>query len=98
MNRIIIDVGQQLDGYTFRLHPKSEAELQKRFPGRRLPASIFTLYEAHSEFETMHGSVLPHVAMVLTGLSEDQLEELGGVVFVDPVSGEELFDSAGQNV
>ncbi len=46
----------------------------------------------------MYGSVLRHVAMVLTGFSEDQLEELGGFVVTDPVSGEKLFDSAGQNI
>ena len=98
MDRIIIDVGRQLDGYTFRLHPRSKAELQKKFPGRHLLTSIYTSYERRYDFESIHGSALPHVAMVLTSLSEDQLEELGGVVFVDPVSEEELFDSAGQNV
>ncbi len=98
MDKIIIDVGRQRDGYTFRLHPRSKAELQKKFPGRHLLTSIFTSYERNCNFESIHGSVLPHVAMVLTGFSENQLEELGGVVFLDPVSGEELFDSAGQNV
>ena len=99
MDRSIINVGQQLDGYTFRLHPRSKAELLKRFPGRPLPTtSIFTSYETKYLFESMYSSVLPHVAMVLTGFSEDQLEELGGFVVTDPVSGEKLFDSAEQNV
>ena len=98
MDRIIIDVGRQREGYTFRLSPRSKYELLKQFPNRPLPKSMFTSYETKGDFESTHGSVLPHVAMVLTGFSEDQLEELGGVVFVDPVSGEELFDSAGQNV
>ncbi len=99
MDRIIINVGQQLDGDTFRLHPRSKAELLKRFPGRSLPTtSIFTSYETKYNLESMYGSVLRHVAMVLTGFSEDQLEELGGFVVTDPVSGEKLFDSAGQNV
>ena len=39
MDKVVIRVGRQLDGYTFRLDPRSRAKIADSLPGP-LPASV----------------------------------------------------------
>src|SRR5208282_5864162 len=94
MPKIIVDVGEQMNGTTFSLSPKTRAFLSPHFRNVVPPSSVFVSHETASNFENYHGPLWEHIAMILTGLSEKQLKELGGFEFVTPVGGKVWFESA----
>lgn len=47
--------------------------------------------EVRSEFERLHGSIFPHLATVLTGLKESEIQDLGGIEFLDATTGQRLY-------
>lgn len=98
MKKIEIDVGRQLNGCTFRLHPQSKAMMKKKFPDVHPPLSLFISYEDQQDFEQFYDSMWWQIAMILTGLSEKQVKTLYNVIIVDPVDGTEIFNSSKQNV
>jgi len=100
MKDIIIDVGKQLDGFTFRLNPVSRIKLKERFPGISPVSSVFVSYDTYEEkdFGMLDENVWKYVALMLTGFSENQLEKSGGFVFLDPLNRKEIFKSGKKNV
>lgn len=98
MDKVVIRVGRQLDGYTFRLDPRSRAKIAESLPGPLPASSVFLSFETRDDFERVHGPMWQHVAILLTGLSESQLRNLGGSVFVDAANGQALFDSGKHDV
>ena len=95
MSKIIIEVGEQMDGATFRLSPKTRAFLSSRFKNLRPPTSVFVSNETTSDFEHYYGPLREHLVMILTGLGESDLQKVGGgVEFVAPVDGKVLFESS----
>jgi hypothetical protein len=93
MPEIIIDVGKQMDGATFRLSPQTNARLTAQKLGNPLASSIFVTFTTQEAFERNQGSMWTQIAMMLTGLTAEQIEELGGFRFVDPADREVLFES-----
>ena len=93
MPEIIIDVGRQMDGATFRLSPQASARLAARKLGNPLASSLFVTFTTQEAFERKHGSMWTQIAMLLTGLTADQIEEEGGFRFVNPADRETLFES-----
>ena len=55
MSKIVVEVGKQMDGVTFRLSPKTRAFLSSRFGNLPSPSSVFVSYETASNFEHYHG-------------------------------------------
>ena len=99
MSKVIIYATKQIDGYTCGLAPKSKAVIKSQIPQHSVPvASVFISYENKSNFEIIHGSIWEHIAELLTGLSVEKLQELGGVVFVDPKTLGTLFEPSVQHV
>jgi len=88
MSTIVINIGRQSDGCTYQLNPRSRVEIQTRFPGVRSVPTIFMGYKTESDFEQIHGPVWKQIAMLLTGLSWRQIEEMGGLSIYDPVARE----------
>jgi len=93
MAKIVVEVGQQIDGVTFRLSPKTRAFLSSR--GMSLPpaSSLFVAQETATDFTQYHGPLWNHVVMILTGLGETELRKLGGFEFVTPTDKKVLFES-----
>lgn len=94
MPRIIVEVGKQMDGATFRLSPKARAFLRSRIDDLPSRSSIFVADETGSIFEHYHGPMWEQLVMILTGLNEEQLSELGGFEFVTAIDGKVLFESS----
>lgn len=94
MPKVVIEVGKQMDGATFRLSPKTRAFLSSRFKNLRPPTSVFVSNETASDFEHYYGPLREQVVMILTGLEESDLQKVGGVEFVTPVEGKVLFESS----
>ena len=93
MAKIIIEVGQQMDGATFRLSPKTRLFLSPRFKQLPPPTSVFVSRETASDFERFYGALGEQLAMILTGLGEDELKDLGGFELVTPADGRVVFES-----
>ncbi len=94
MSKITVEVGEQMDGATFRLSRKTRAFLSSRFKNLRPPFSVFVSRETASDFEHYYGPLSEHVVMILTGLSEGELKKMGGFEFVTPVGGKVLLSRA----
>jgi hypothetical protein len=93
MSEIIVDVGRQMDGATFRLSPRTQAQLAARKLGNPLASSLFVTFATKEAFERIHGPMLTQIVKMLTGLTEEQIADLGGFRFVDPADREVLFES-----
>jgi len=93
MSKIVIEVGEQMDGATFRLSPKTRVFLCSRFKNLRPPTSVFVSKEIASDFEHYYRPLREHLVMILTGLPESDFQRVGGVEFVTPEDGKVLFGS-----
>lgn len=87
---IKISVGRQGDGGVYELHPLSEMKLMREHPDVRRVPSVFVGYRSKDEFESLHGPLWPQIAMMLTGLSWEQLQQMGGVTIEDVVNGRDI--------
>lgn len=90
---IIIQINDQLDGYVFRLRPRSRQWLEQQQPGEYRVASVFIGFDKMEDVQQIHAPVWHQVANLLTGLSSEELSSLGGFVVVNPSTGQEVFNS-----
>jgi hypothetical protein len=51
---------------------------------------IFIAHEKRADYEHIHGAIAEQIIELLTGVSEERLRSLGGVMFRDPVTEQEL--------
>jgi hypothetical protein len=70
-------------GAEFSLHPHSRTMIQRRFPEAKLVSSLSIELATMQDFEHQHGPRWRQIAMVLTGLNEEQLSQLGGYRIID---------------
>lgn len=85
----------QRDGCTYELHPNSQALVRKKFPEARTVGSVFIGHDTQASFaRARQEAIWDHVAMILTGLTEDNLNQLGGYRVYDPVTGDVLLEPA----
>jgi hypothetical protein len=92
-SKIVIDFGSQREGHTFRLYPLTLLWIQERFPDRERVASVFIGFDRRQDIQLTPESVWAHVATLLTGLSLEELDQLGGFVVVNPVTKQEVYNS-----
>jgi hypothetical protein len=79
-----IDIWVTYDGVNYSLHPFSEELIQERFPDARPLPSIFLGHESRAEFPARHKPLWERMAMMLTGLTLEQIAELGGFSIFNP--------------
>ena len=87
-----IHVGRQLHGYTCALARDTLAWIESRGGNTPLVASIYIAHETHADFQACNGPISLPIAEILTGLSAEELENVG-VEFRDPVNPDRLLDS-----
>ncbi len=93
---IIIHFGVQREGFTFRLHPLSLLQLEELFPDRNRLMSVYIGYDRSQNRPDIHHleeSVWDHVSNLLTGLSKEELNQLGGFAAVNSLTKEEVYHS-----
>jgi hypothetical protein len=89
---VLITVGIQQDGATYALSPTTEQRIREAYPKlHRLPA-VFLGYHKDSDFDWLHPPRWKEMALLLTGLSEDQIAQLGGVRLYSPEREEVLWE------
>jgi hypothetical protein len=93
MSPIVIEVGKQMNGATFRLSPKTEAMLASHIPDWSPASSVFVSFDTQWDFDRLQGPMWGQIAMLLTGLSEEQIQRLGGFIFMSPTDKEVVFES-----
>lgn len=85
---IVVAVGFQSEGATYRLHPKSASRIQNEFPGVHVAPSVYVGYTTKNEFEALHGPLWPQIVVLLAGVSTDKLrEKFRSVLLWDPATG-----------
>ena len=72
------------EGETFRLTPASQERIMRRFPDARLSNEVFWSKETRNDYERQHGSIWNQTAIILMGLSERQVQQLGGYRVISP--------------
>jgi hypothetical protein len=79
------------DGETYALEPRSLERLRKEL-GSAVHARprVFIAHETRADYEHVHGAIVPQVVQLLTGVTEERLGSLGGVIFRDPVTEQDL--------
>jgi hypothetical protein len=84
---VVILIGRQSDGLSYMLSPSSKKLIRKKFPGSNIaPGGVFISTATPSDNETVQGPIWDQVAIILTGLSLDQLEQLDGYQIYDPLT------------
>ena len=91
--KILIDVGIQRDGYTFRTDPRSRVWLEKTYPNQPRVASVFIGFDQHQDLQQIPQSIWQQVVQLLTGLSFEEINQIGGFVVTDPQTEQEVFNS-----
>jgi hypothetical protein len=79
------------DGETYALEPRSLDRLRKEL-GSAVHARprVFIAHEPRADYEHIHGAIVEQIIQLLTGLSEERVRPLGGIIFRDPVTEEDL--------
>jgi hypothetical protein len=79
------------NGETFAVEPQSLRRLRATFGvGLRSHPRVFIAHDVLADRDHIQDSVAPQVVALLTGLSEERLKSLGGVIFRDPVTERDL--------
>ncbi len=73
-------------GLAYALHPNSHTLVRQRFPNAPLLFSVYIETVDQNDFEQNQTTAQDRLVQLLTGLSGEQLEELGGYRIYDPVS------------
>lgn len=82
---LVVAVSDDRSGTTFSLALAARRALEGRYHVHPSPR-LFVGHETRSEFENVHGPMLRQILLILTGLSEQQLRELGRAEFREAVS------------
>lgn len=94
---IVVDVGRQANGATFLLNPRTEAMLASQFPGWAPPCDrVFLGFDKHWikpwDWDRIQDPMWAQIVTFLTGLSEKQIQDLGGFAFIVQPDEEVLFE------
>lgn len=90
--RVTIHMGTRRDGHIFGLRPRSRDWLEEHYPDRaRIPAVHIHLNEVE-DFYQIPEPILDNIFNMVTGLSHDELDEIGFIVD-NPALGKEIYSS-----
>jgi hypothetical protein len=79
------------DGETYALSPGTKERLRATFGDDvRARSRLFISHETRADYDHVHKDIAAQVVILLTGLTEDRLRDLGGVRFLDAVTEREL--------
>jgi hypothetical protein len=82
------------EGTRYRLSGASQERIMKRFPNARLAGEVILSHQAEQTYEREHGSeTWDRVISLLSGLSLDQVNELGGYRVIETIM-RTLYESA----
>jgi hypothetical protein len=84
---IVIFRSVNRDGETYAPEPRSLKRVREAFgQAAHVRSRVFIAHETRADYEHVHGAGAPQIVSLLTGLTEQRLEPVGGVIFRDPVT------------
>jgi hypothetical protein len=85
---VVIDVGLPGDGAVYELSSRFRFWLENAHPKRRPATDVFLgiPFETEQQFESGHRPYWEYIALMLTGLSCEELRKFGGLRIVEPVT------------
>jgi hypothetical protein len=86
-----IDVGWQLDGGVYQLDLASIRKIQKAFPDAAIVGDMLIGYAKTMDYRRFHQKYWQQIAQILTGLTPEQIGQLGGIRIFDPAADSELW-------
>lgn len=93
MSQIVVEVGKQGFGATFQLSPWTERMLGPRTGACSRVSSVFISFDTRDwDFDQIPAPMWAQIVMLLTGLDEQRIRDLGGFRFVNPVDKEVFFE------
>ena len=78
---LLVRVGLAAGGSVYALDPLSEDRVREAFPEARGLPKVFFGYNSPEEFEALHRPLWPLAGTLLTGLTLEQIGQLGGLRF-----------------
>jgi hypothetical protein len=88
---IVIFRSVNRDGETYALDPRSLDRLRDKLGTEaHVRTRIFLAHETSADYQDAHGPIAAQVIQLLTGVTEDRLASIGGVVFRDPITDQTL--------
>lgn len=79
---LVIHASSQRDGTTYALDLSARRMIQERFGAMSKPsARLFVSHETRDTFEEVAGPMRKQIIVLLTGLAEERLQNLGRVEF-----------------
>ncbi len=92
---IVVDVGRQMDGATFLLNPRTVMMLTSQIPSWTPPCDrVFLGFDKYWEkpwdWDRIQDHMWAQITTFLTGLTEKQIQDLGGFAFIVPSHRQEM--------
>jgi hypothetical protein len=88
---IVVYQSADREGSTFGLSSDAQRFLRAHFGSAvHLAPRVFVAHETRADYDRLHGSLSRQILMLLTGLSEERLAEVGPIEFRDPVTEQRL--------
>src|SRR5258707_162871 len=83
-DRLEIGVGWQREGGVYGLHPLSEDRIREKFPDAVILPMMMLGYDDTADIDRFQRPHWPQMVRMLTGLTDEQLAQLGPVQIYDP--------------
>jgi hypothetical protein len=89
---VVVLIGRQSHGVAYGLYPTSLTRIQQQFPQAHPKETVFIGTGNQAGAEASRGPIFEQVALLLTGLSREELLAAGGFRVVDPLTDLVLYD------
>jgi len=87
LNPLVVYRSVNRDGETYALEPRSLDRIREALGDAvHVRPRIFVAHETRADYEHMHGAIAQQVIQLLTGVAQERLQPLGGVIFRDPAT------------
>jgi hypothetical protein len=87
-----IAVGWQGDGGVYEIQPWDEDRIREAFPEAIIIPGMLVGYDKSEDYERFHGRYWQQIALMLTGLTPEQIARLGGIRIWDPEAEKVLWE------
>jgi hypothetical protein len=87
-----IAVGWQGNGGVYQLQPWDERRVREAFPEAAIIPTMLVGYDKTEDFERFHRPYWQQIALMLTGLTPEQIAGLGGIRLWDAAAHKVLWE------
>jgi hypothetical protein len=89
---LIMRVHLEANGSTYSLDVLSRLWVEEQFPKARGLPLVFFGWNKEEEFESLHGPLWPLAATLLTGITMEQIGQLGGIRLEEPLKTKVIWE------